>query len=277
MSAIVAFNNLNLEISEYQDTWSLSGKQVAQGFGVTQNAVSLQRIKGATEYREGVHYYYKDMYNDGKGNLTDTPPSNRREGAKPQKMVFWTKKGIITLGFKLEETPQTILFRDWASDYILTGHDRPVTIQSVLADPRAAADILLRLADTQDEVKRLEYKVKADEPYVDFARAVEVSKGDIKIGEYAKILCDKDKGIDTGEIRLFALMRELGILMFDNEPLQKYLNMGYFRRKPQTFTKPNGERGLNLITLITPRGQVKLAKKLIEAIKAKNAPRKAEG
>ena len=41
MSAIVAFNDLNLEISEYQDTWSLSDKQVAQGFGVTQNATKM--------------------------------------------------------------------------------------------------------------------------------------------------------------------------------------------------------------------------------------------
>ena len=277
MSAIVAFNNLNLEISEYQDTWSLSDKQVAQGFGVTQNAVKQQRCKGATDYRAGEHYYYKDLYHDGKGNLTDTPVSNPHGGQNAQKMVFWTKKGIITLGFKLTETPQTILFRDFASDYILTGHDRPVTIQSVLADPRAFAQLALRYADEQDKNKRLAHKIEADAPYVDFARAVEVSKGDIKIGEYAKILCDKDKGIDTGEIRLFALMREPGILMSNNEPLQKYLNMGYFRRKPQTFTKPNGERGLSLITLITPRGQVKLAKKLIEAIKAKNAPRKAEG
>ena len=68
-------------------------------------------------------------------------------------------------------------------------------------------------------------------------------------------------------------MRELGILMFNNEPLQKYLNMGYFRRDPRPFTKPNGEQCLDFITLITPRGQVKLAKKLIEAIKAKNTPR----
>ena len=229
MNAIVAFNNLNLEILEYQDTWSLSNKQVAEGFGVSEEAIRSQKARN--EFKEGVHFY---LLQNATGNA---------------KQTFWTKKGIITLGFKLTETPQTVAFRDWASDYILTGHDRPVTIQSVLADPRAAADILLRLAD----------------------------KGDIKIGEYAKILCDKDKGIDTGEIRLFALMRELGILMLNNEPLQKYLNMGYFRRKPQTFTKPNGERGLNLITLITPKGQVKLAKKLIEAIKAKNAPQLAEG
>lgn len=277
MSAIVTFNNLNLEILEYGDTWSLSDKQVAQAYGVTQNAVKQQRCKGATEYREGVHYYYKDMYHDGKGNLTDTPVSNPHGGQNDQKMVFWTKKGIITLGFKLTETPQTILFRDFASDFILNGSSRPLDIQGVLADPRAFAQLALRYADEQDKNKRLEHKIEADAPYVDFARAVEVSKGDIKIGEYAKILCNKDKSIDTGEIRLFALMRELGILMFNNEPLQKYLNMGYFRRKPQTFTKPNGERGLNIITLITPRGQVKLAKKLIEAIKAKNAPQLAEG
>lgn len=253
MSAIVAFNNLNLEILEYGDTWSLSNKQVADGFGVSESTVREQKRMG--EYVEGVHFYLSE-------NLTGNA-----------KQTFWTKKGVITLGFKLRETPQTILFRDFASDFILNGSSRPLDIQNVLADPRAAADILLRLADTQDEVKRLECKVKADEPYVDFARAVEVSKGDIKIGEYAKILCDKDKSIDTGEIRLFALMRELGILMSNNEPYQKYLDMGYLDFKLRTVTLPNGETILRFTPLITPRGQVKLAKKLIEAIKAKNTPR----
>ena len=220
-----------------------------------------------------MHFYYKDMYNDGKGGAYDTPPDKSGGVSNSQKMVFWTKKGVITLGFKLTETPQTIAFRDWASDFILNSNNRPTTIQELLDNPRSLAELALRYADTLEENNRLEAQAIENKPYVDFARAVEVSKGDIKIGEYAKILCNKDKSIDTGEIRLFALMRELGILMFNNEPLQKYLNMGYFRRKPQTFTKPNGERGLSLITLITPRGQVKLAKKLIEAIKAKNTPR----
>ena len=165
MSAIVKFNNLDLEISEYRDTWSLSDRQVAQAYGVTQEAVRKQRTQGATEYVEGVHYYLKDVYHDGKGGVIDAPVPNPHGGADtppdlsgvyptPQKMVFWTKKGVITLGFKLTETPQTISFRDWASDFILSA--KAPSIQDVLADPRAAADILLRLADTQDEVKRLE-------------------------------------------------------------------------------------------------------------------------
>ena len=269
MKAIVAFNDLNLEISEYQDTWSLSDRQVAEGFGVTQEAIRKQRTQGATEYIEGVHYYYKDMYNDGKGGVYDTPPDKSGGVSNAQKMVFWTKKGVITLGFKLTETPQTIAFRDWASDFILNSSNRPTDIQNVLADPRVFAQLALRYADEQDKNKHLEHKIEADAPYVDFARAVEVSKGDIKIGEYAKILCDKNKGVIIGQNQLFALMRELGILMFNNEPLQKYLNMGYFRRKPRPFTKPNGEQCLDFITLITPKGQVKLAEKLINAIKSK--------
>ena len=269
MKVIVTFNNLDLEVLEYQDTWSLSDRQVAEGFGVTQKAVSLQRTQGATEYIEGVHYYYKDMYNDGKGHLTYTPPFNSRGCIKPQKMVFWTKKGVITLGFKLTETPQTIAFRDWASDFILNSSNRPLDIQNVLADPRVFAQLALRYADEQDKNKQLEHKIEADAPYVDFARAVEVSKGDLKIGDYAKLLCNKDKGIVTGQNRLFKLMRELNILKSDNNPYQEYLNRGYFKVTQQPFTKPNGEQGLDLITLITPQGQVKLAEKLINAIKSK--------
>ncbi|WP_241091423.1 hypothetical protein [Campylobacter showae] len=99
MSAIVEFNNLSLEVLEYQDTWALSDRQVAQGFGVTQKAVGLQRTQGATEYREGVHYYYKDMYNDGKGHLTDTPPSNSGGGVlSPKKWCFGRKKALLLLG-----------------------------------------------------------------------------------------------------------------------------------------------------------------------------------
>ena len=269
MRTIVTFNNLDLEVLEYQDTWSLSDRQVAEGFGVTQEAVRKQRTQGATEYIEGVHYYYKDMYHDGKGGLIESMDKSGGGSRNTQKMVFWTKKGIITLGFKLNKTPQTIAFRDWASDYILSPNNRPTTIQDFLDNPRSLAELALRYADTLEENKRLETQAIKNKPYVDFARAVEVSKGDIKIGEYAKILCDKNKGVIIGQNQLFALMRELGILMFNNEPLQKYLNMGYFRRKPRPFTKPNGEQCLDFITLITPRGQVRLAEKLINAIKSK--------
>lgn len=97
MSAIVAFNDLNLEISEYQDTWSLSDRQVAQGFGVTQEAIRKQRTQGATEYIEGVHYYYKDMYNDGKGGVYDTPPDKSGGGSRNTKKWYFGRKRVLLL------------------------------------------------------------------------------------------------------------------------------------------------------------------------------------
>ena len=269
MKAIVTFNNLDLEVLGYQDTWSLSDRQVAQGFGVTQEAIRKQRTQGATEYIEGVHYYYKDMYNDGKGGLIESLDKSGGVSRNTQKMVFWTKKGVITLGFKLTEILQTIAFRDWASDFILNSNNRPTTIQDFLDNPRSLAELALRYADTLEENNRLEAQMIENKPYVEYAKTIESSKGSIKIGDYAKILCNKEQGIITGQNRLFELMRELKILKENNEPYQKYSNMGYFRRKPQPFTKPNGERGLNFITLITPRGQVKLAEKLINAIKSR--------
>ena len=269
MKAIVTFNNLDLEVLEYKDTWSLSDRQVAEGFGVTQEAIRKQRTQGATEYIEGVHYYYKDMHHDGKGGVYDTPPDKSGGGSNAQKMVFWTKKGVITLGFKLTETPQTIAFRDWASDFILNSNNRPTTIQDFLNNPRSLAELALRYADTLEENNRLEAQAIENKPYIEYAKTIEGSKGSIKIGDYAKTLCNKEQGINTGQNRLFELMRELKILKENNEPYQKYSNMGYFEYKPQPFTKPNGERCLSFRPLITPRGQVKLAEKLINAIKSK--------
>ena len=248
MNAIVMFNNLDLEVLEYKDTWSLSNKQVAEGFGVSEEAIRSQKARN--EFKEGVHFY---LLQNATGNAMQT---------------FWTKKGVITLGFKLKETPQTIAFRDWASDYILSPNNRP-TIQELLDNPRSLAELALRYADTLEQNKLLEAQAVENKPYIAYAKTIEVSKGDLKIGDYAKLLCNKDKGIVTGHNRLFKLMRELKILKSDNNPYQEYLNRGYFKVTQQPFTKPNGEQGLDLITLITPQGQVKLAEKLINAIKSK--------
>ena len=265
MSAIVEFNNLSLEVLEYQDTWALSDKQVAQGFGVTQNAVKQQRCKGATEYREGVHYYYKDMYHDGKGNLTDTPVSNPHGGQNTQKMVFWTKKGVVTLGFKLTETPQTIAFRDWASDYILAGQARPVTIQDILADPRGIAELMLKYADEQDKNKQLEAQITADMPYTNFGKVAEFSGGSLLIRDFAKILASE--GIDIGEKRLYRWFREQKYIMpHSTEPYHKYIEAGYFERKPAFVNRPNIEFEA-MTTKITPKGQVYFTQKLIEFFK----------
>lgn len=263
MSAIVEFNNLSLEVLEYQDTWALSDRQVAQGFGVTQEAIRKQRTQGATEYREGVHFYYQDVIQNK--DRTMTPVTNRAGVSNAQKMVFWTKKGVVTLGFKLTETPQTIAFRDWASDYILAGQARPVTIQDILSDPRGIAELMLKYADEQDKNKQLEAQITADMPYTNFGKVAEFSGGSLLIRDFSKILASK--GMDIGEKRLYKWFREQKYIMpYSTEPYHKYIEAGYFERKPAFVNRPNIEFEA-MTTRITPKGQVYFTQKLIEFFK----------
>ena len=263
MSAIVEFNNLSLEVLEYQDTWALSDRQVAQGFGVTQEAIRKQRTQGATEYREGVHFYYQDVIQNK--DRTMTPVTNRAGVSNAQKMVFWTKKGVVTLGFKLTETSQTIAFRDWASDYILAGQARPVTIQDILSDPRGIAELMLKYADEQDKNKQLEAQITADMPYTNFGKVAEFSGGSLLIRDFSKILASK--GMDIGEKRLYKWLREQKYIMpYSTEPYHKYIEAGYFERKPAFVNRPNIEFEA-MTTRITPKGQVYFTQKLIEFFK----------
>ena len=89
MKAIVTFNNLDLEVLEYQDTWSLSDRQVAEGFGVTQEAIRKQRTQGATEYREGVHFYYQDVIQNKDRTMT---PVTNRAGYSIRPFLDFSKK-----------------------------------------------------------------------------------------------------------------------------------------------------------------------------------------
>ena len=116
MNAVVNFNGLNLEVLEFDDTWALSNRQVADGFGVSEEAIRSQKSRG--EYKYGIHFFTERVKHDGMGGVAIC-----NGGVDTQEMTFWTKKGVITLGFKLRETPQTIAFRDWASDFILKSSD----------------------------------------------------------------------------------------------------------------------------------------------------------
>ncbi|MDR1911605.1 MAG: ORF6C domain-containing protein [Helicobacteraceae bacterium] len=103
MKEVVKINGIDIEVNQYRDTWAINNKQVSEAFGVEESAIRQQKARG--EFREGVHFY-------GVTNC-------HTAGGGGSEVTMWTKKGVITLGFKLRETPRTIAFRDWASDYIL--------------------------------------------------------------------------------------------------------------------------------------------------------------
>ncbi|MDV9802102.1 phage antirepressor KilAC domain-containing protein [Clostridioides difficile] len=101
--------------------------------------------------------------------------------------------------------------------------------------------------------------IQLQQPKVLFADAVASSDDSILVGELAKLL--KQNGIDTGEKRLFAWLRDNGYLIKRkgedyNTPTQKSVNLGVIETKEGTRVHPNGYISVTKTPKITGKGQV---------------------
>ena len=120
----------------------------------------------------------------------------------------------------------------------------------------------LKMADREiDKLKNHNAQLLADnkemKPKALFADAVSASKTSILIGELAKIL--KQNGVNIGQNRLFAWMRENGYLIKSgecyNQPTQYSMERGLFELKERVVTNPDGSVRMTITTKVTGKGQ----------------------
>lgn len=107
----------------------------------------------------------------------------------------------------------------------------------------------------QEQAKQLEEQ----KPLVQFANKVAGSSDCIDVGTFAKLI--KDEGIKLGRNKLFEKLREMKILMKNNQPYQAYVDREYFIIKEFTYNTSYGEK-IQTKTLITGKGQIWLTEKL---------------
>lgn len=112
---------------------------------------------------------------------------------------------------------------------------------------------------------RLEDEAKVNAPKVLFADAVSTSQRSCLIAELAKIL--QQNGVNIGQNRLFAWMRENGYLcskgQYYNQPTQKAMDLGLFELKQTTINKPDGSILVSTTTKVTGKGQVYFVNKFL--------------
>lgn len=130
----------------------------------------------------------------------------------------------------------------------------------------------LRIADKTISSLTIENKKLAAEnevmkPKALFADCVSASKSTILIGELAKII--KANGVDIGQNRLFAWLRENGYLirrkgMDYNMPTQKSMELGLFKIKETTINKPDGSIAITKTVKVTGKGQAYFINKFIK-------------
>lgn len=149
-------------------------------------------------------------------------------------------------------------------NYFLDLEDAWNTPDQVMARAlKIANQTIDRLKDTNIELLNDVNRMKPKEIFAD---AVAASHTSILIGDLAKLI--KQNGIDIGQKRLFAWMRDKGYLIKRNGsdwnmPTQKSMEMGLFEVKESTVNNPDGSVRINRTTKVTGKGQQYFINKLL--------------
>ncbi|MDX8383953.1 MAG: Rha family transcriptional regulator [Ghiorsea sp.] len=126
--------------------------------------------------------------------------------------------------------------------------------------PQDFSQALRMLADEVESKKVLaieneqqRHTIKAKDKYIVVSNEASIKAGEIKVSEF----CKSHDFIDIGQNKMYGWLRDKGFLFQGSrEPIQKYVNLGWFTWKPSQ-EKHGGKFRSSL--RITPRGKVKLA------------------
>lgn len=103
-------------------------------------------------------------------------------------------------------------------------------------------------------------KITKDNPLVEFAEHIQVSKDVIDMKSMAKLA--SKNGVKIGRNKLFIFLRERKILDKENLPYANYMNRDWFEVVENTYTCLSGEVKINKTTLVSPKGQVGIIRQL---------------
>ncbi len=215
-------------------------------------------VAAALGYKEPTKAAREKVDDDDKGvSKIDTPSGI-------QEMTIINESGLYSLVLS-SKLPNAKKFKRWVTSEIIPSirkhgaYMTPETLEKVLLSPDTLMQLAQNLKDEQEKRKALEAQIESQKPAVLFTGAVETSKTSILIGELAKML--KQNGINIGQNRLFAWMREKGYLIKRkgtdyNMPTQRSMDMGLFEIKETTINNPDGSIKISKTPKVTGKGQV---------------------
>lgn len=181
---------------------------------------------------------------------------------------------------KVDETPEQIMARA-----LMLAKETIDRQQAALAKAESKNYVLQCQNDALTSMNEGQQRtIKFLQPGAIFAKAVETSEHSILVGELARII--KQNGVEIGQNRLFAWLREKGYLCkkgeMYNQPTQKALQLGLFEIKKTVIQKPNGDSLVTTTTKVTGKGQIYFVNKILydsinEAELAKQAEQAKKG
>lgn len=243
--------NNEIQPFEFEDN---KVRALADGDEVMFVASDIAKILG---YRDAANLA-RNLDDDERGIHEVSTPSGT------QNMTVITESGLYRsilnreTAYVKEPEAQAFVkrFQRWVTHEVLPSirkHGAYMT-QQTLDKALNSPDFLIQLAT---KLKEKQEKVRELEPKARFADAVAASDGTCLVGELAKML--RQNGLDIGQNRLFAQLREDGYLgktgSNRNVPTQKAMDLVLFRIKETAITHSDGHVTINRTAKVTGKGQ----------------------
>lgn len=213
--------------------------RVAEVFGKDHKNV-IQSIENLAAEKSAAKFFSEATYN------------NR---GKQYPMYYMNRDGftLLAMGFTGKKALQ------FKISYINAFNSMETQIKTGYVIPGSYAEAL-KLAASQAE------QIEDMKPKALFADAVATSHTSILIGDLAKLI--RQNGVDIGQNRLFAWLREHGYLIGSgdrrNMPTQRAMDLGLFDIKERTFQNPDGSVRITKTTKVTGKGQQYFINKFLQ-------------
>lgn len=242
MNEIQIFNHAEFgeirTVTINNEPW-LVGKDVAQVLGYTNPSEALSE--------------HVDV--DDKLNSKTLSSCNLELGQRGGWLINESGLYSLVLSSKL---PGAKKFKRWVTSEVLPSIRKNggyLAGQEEMSDSEIMAKALMVAQRTIENKNAL---IKEMRPKALFADSVTAGDSSILIGELAKIL--RQNGVDTGEKRLFAKLRDEGFLIKRkgtdyNMPTQKSMELGLFRIKETVINHSNGHTTVSKTVKVTGKGQ----------------------
>jgi anti-repressor protein len=172
-----------------------------------------------------------------------------------QQMTIINESGLYALVFG-SRLPTAMKFKRWVTSEVLPALRK--TGQYQVKELSGSELMAKALIEAQSVLAAKDKQIEEMKPKALFADAVATSHTSILVGELAKIL--KQNGIDMGQKRLFAWLRENGFLIKRkgtdyNMPTQKAMDLGLFEIKEGSYVNGSGVNITTKTPKVTGKGQ----------------------
>ena len=181
-----------------------------------------------------------------------------------QEMTVINESGLYCLVLS-SKLPSAKKFKRWVTSEVLPALRK--TGQYQVKELSGSELMAKALIEAQSVLAAKDKQIEAMKPKVVFADAVATSHTSILVGELAKIL--KQNGIDMGQKRLFAWLRENGFLIKRkgtdyNMPTQKAMDLGLFEIKEGSYVNGSGVNITTKTPKVTGKGQQYFINKFLQ-------------